>query len=187
LLSIQAPEQQAALLDEKGALMARQAYLLSTGGSRALQAQVDSVLRKVAGKPYFSTIVGQMETPAVAFSPDGARLASASMEPTQVLLWNLTRPGAQPVLLPGYPAHLMIPGTTSANGRLVALAFSPDGKALIAANADGAIGRWDPDDPQAPFVELPTQKGGVGRLPIVRTVAGWRRAARSMMPSACGI
>jgi WD40 repeat protein len=40
-------------------------------------------------------------------------------------------------------------------------AFSPDGKALLAANADGSVGRWDLENPKASFVEWPRQKGGV--------------------------
>ncbi len=144
LLAIQAPGQQSISLDERGALMARQAYLFSAGASRPLQEQVDGVLRQVAGKPNFSAILWPLETNAIAFSRDSAWLASSHSDNYKVLLWDLTRPGAKPLELPGYPAQLMVPGTQFPLGRLVALAFSPDGRTLIAANADGpsADGIW---------------------------------------------
>jgi len=152
LLSIQAPQQQAARLDERGALMARQAYRFSAGGSRSLRAHVDKVLRTVLGKPYFSPILYSDNTSRFAFSPDGSKLASTHLDPDEVLLWDLTRPGTQPVVLSGHP---------TGGGWVFSLVFSPNGKALVAANAKGSIGQWDPDNPQAPFVELATQKGGV--------------------------
>lgn len=152
LLSIQAPKQQAARLDERGALMARQAYRFSAAGSRSLRAHVDNVLRTVVGKPYFSPILYPGTTSRFAFSPDGTKLASTHLDPDEVLLWDLTRPGAQPVVLSGHP---------KGGGWVFSLVFSPNGKALVAANAKGSIGQWDPDNPQAPFVELATQKGGV--------------------------
>jgi len=156
LLLIQAPQQQTTLLDERGALLARQAFRFSTAGSRSLKAQVDSVLRTVVGKPHFSPILRPGNTPSIAFSPDGTKLASAHTEPDEVVLWDLTQPGAQPVVLSGYPRDEM-----GGSGYLFSLAFSPNGKTLVAANADGSIGQWDLDNPQAPFIDLSTQKGGV--------------------------
>jgi len=152
LLLIQAPQQQAAFLDERGALMARQAYRFSATGSQSLKAQVDSVLRTAAGKPHFSTTLGP-HARAVAFSPDGTKLASSHTDPPKVVLWNLTQTGSQPVVLPGYPGNQ--------GEYLSVLAFTPDGKTLLAANPDGAIATWDLDDPRAPLVELSTQMGGV--------------------------
>ncbi|MGH1483908.1 MAG: adenylate/guanylate cyclase domain-containing protein [Geminicoccales bacterium] len=161
LLLIQAPQQQAALLDERGALMARQADRFSATGSRPLKAQVDSVLRTVTGKPYFSTILRPVYTAAVVFSSDGTKLASAHSSPHEVVLWDLAKPGAEPIVLPGFPSHTMLPGTSTVAGYVNALAFSPDGKKLIAAHADGSIAQWHLDNPEMPFVELPTQKSGV--------------------------
>ena len=160
LLSIQAPQQQAAVLDERGALLARQAYRFSSTGSRSLKMQVDSVLRTVTGKPYFSQIVQRDEAESVAFSHDGTTLATSSFATAEVSLWDLANPGAPPVVLPGWPGELAPDGTVG-RSRNFALAFSPNGKSLLAANADGTIGRWDMESPQAPFVELPRQKGGV--------------------------
>ena len=151
LLLIQAPQQQAALNDETGALMARQAFLFAPEGSRSLKAQMASVLRAVVGKPRFSPILNRDNGRALAFSPDGSKLASNTG--FEIELWDLSQQGSQPTVLPGYPG--------STDNWLYGLVFSADGKALIAANADGTIGRWDLDNPQAPFVELPKQKGGV--------------------------
>jgi hypothetical protein len=152
LLLIQAPQQQATLLDERAALMARQAHRFSAAGSRQLKLEVDGVLRTVIGKPHFSPILAPNNTYAVAYSPNGTQLATAHLGPSQIWLWNPTQPGAGPVVLPGY--H----GKDSYN---YALEFSPDGKTLIAANTAGFIGKWDMGNLQTPVVELPQQKGGV--------------------------
>ena len=157
LLLIQAPQQQDVLEDERGALLARQAFQFGTAGSRSLKVQVDSGLRQVVSKPYFSQVVKSRNMVAAAFSPDGTKLASStSSEPREVLLFDLSQPGARPVVLPGYPG--------STDFYLYALAFGPDGKSLIAANSDGAIGRWDVDNPQTPMVEFATQGSGVWSL-----------------------
>jgi len=163
LLLIQARQQQASFLDERGALLARQAYSFTTAGTQPLKAQVDSVLRAVAGEPHFSSILRRGFTTAIAFSPDGTKLASAHAATYEVLLWDLTNSGSQPIVLPDYPSHTTI-GDDEFAGYAFALTFSPDGKTLTAANADGAIGQWDLDNPQAPFVELPVQTGGVWSL-----------------------
>ena len=159
LLLIQAPQQQEALFDERGALMARQAHHFSIAGSQQLKIQVDSILRKVSGKPYFSSILFPKYMGAVAFSADGSKLASTYGDVGKVFLWDLTHPGEQPVTLSGWPGDLA-PNSTPA-GSIFALTFSPDGKTLLAANADGSVGRWDLEQLQAPFVALPRQKGGV--------------------------
>ena len=161
LLSIRAPQQQAARLDELGALMARQAHLFATNGSLRLKAQVDRVLRTAASKPYFSQILRQEISAGVAVSHDGTRLAAASLDQGAVHLWDLTRPGDPPVVLAGgWPGDL-IPGSSAPAAHIFALAFSPDDATLLAANADGTIGRWDLENPEAPFDELPRQAGGV--------------------------
>ncbi len=155
LLLIQSPQQQSTLLDERAALMARQAHRFSAGGSRPLKAQVDSVLRRVVGKLHFSPILEPKHAHAVALSPDGTRLASSHLGPSQIKLWDLTQPGVRPVVLPGHPGK---------GDYLFALAFSPDGKTLIGADAAGFGGKWDLENLQTPGVELPTQKGGVWSL-----------------------
>ncbi len=161
LLLIQTPQQQAIQNDETGALIARQAFRFSATGSKRMKTQVDSALRTAMAKPYFSTILRRSHTTAVAFSPDGTSLASAHNDPGKVLLWDLTQPAAPPVELPNYPGYPMTPGTSTPGVPIYALAFSPNGKTLIAGSTDGAIGRWDLENPQTPYVDLPRQKGGV--------------------------
>ena len=142
--------------------MARQAHQFAATGNRSLQVQIDSVLRTVTGKPYFSPILKQQGgTNGIAFSPDGTLLASSDTEPHVISLWDLTQPGTKPITLPGYPAHQMIPGTTTPAGFVFALAFSPDGETLIAASSDGSVGKWDLAHPQTPFTELNRQESGV--------------------------
>ncbi len=160
LLLVQAPQQQSALFDERGALMALQAYHFGANGNRSLKAQVDSRLRQVIGKAYFSLILRQGSTESVVFNSDGTKLATSSINTGQVLLWDLTKPGARPVVLPGWPGAMTLDGSLAAT-RNFALALSPDGSMLLAANTDGGIAQWDLRNPQVPHVKLPKQKGGV--------------------------
>ncbi|MCB1807550.1 MAG: hypothetical protein KDJ99_21085, partial [Candidatus Competibacteraceae bacterium] len=150
LLLIQAPQQQDILADERGALLARQAYHLSSTGSRQLKVQVDSVLRTVVGKPYFSSILLQNGSDNVTFSPDSTQLV-ATYGGGKVLLWDLTQPGTAPIELSGYSKAVIIEG----------LVYSPDGKTLMIATADGSIGQWDMDNLNMPMIEpLPRHPGG---------------------------
>ena len=154
LLLMEAPQQQATQLDERGALLARQAYLFSIAGDRRLRGQVDGVLRTMTGKPQFSSILDQLFAPAVAFSPDGTRLASMRGAPYHdFAMWDITQPGTPPIVLPdfpGGPSEYPFP-----------LTFSPDGKTLLTADAKGTLGWWQLDAPHMPFTELPKQKGGI--------------------------
>src|SRR5262249_10469752 len=76
---------------------------------------------------------------AVCFSPDGHRLAIGRGDSTQV--WNLNGPAEPPITLG------MVPG-----GYTNEIAFSPDGKRLVAGNArvirrTGGPLVWDLDRP----------------------------------------
>jgi WD40 repeat protein len=66
---------------------------------------------------------------AVAFSPDGTRLASGGRDQT-VRLWNVDRREPLPVVC-RHPAAV------------VAVSFAPDGRTLVSASEDGVIRLWD--------------------------------------------
>jgi WD40 repeat protein/type II secretory pathway predicted ATPase ExeA len=77
---------------------------------------------------------------AVAFSPDGHTLASASADKT-VRLWNVTDP-TQPTPL-GQPL-------TGHTDQVTAVAFSRDGHTLASASADKTVRLWNVTDPTQP-------------------------------------
>ena len=88
---------------------------------------------------------------SVAFSPDGKRLASSSVDGRTVKVWD-AQTGQELLSCKGH------------NGQINSVAFSPDGKRLASAGWDRMVHVWDAQTGQ----ELLTYKGHSG---MIRSVA----------------
>ncbi len=164
LALIQAQQQQAFNLDERSVLLARQGYLYSEHGSRTLQEQVDSVLRQVNSKAFFSVqLLNTGSVYSLALSPDGSQLATSHIISGEVLLWDLTTRGSEPQLLPGWPTNELTEDGLPI-GAVFSKVFSPDGRYLIAGNEDGALYQWDLNKKDASPVDLGQLNAGIATL-----------------------
>src|SRR5262249_3122675 len=76
---------------------------------------------------------------SVAFSPDGKQLATASPDRT-VKVWD-AETGKELRTLQAYTDTI---GKVLYNAEVGSVAYSPDGKRLASASADGIVRLWDP-------------------------------------------
>jgi WD domain, G-beta repeat len=117
--------------DDRGALLAHQAYLFHQRSQGHVLDQIDDALRTILSVPHFSHILQGHENGVefVAFSPDGQTLASGSVDNT-IRLWDLRQPAAVPTVLRGHENWVS------------SVAFSPDGQTLASGSGDRTSRIW---------------------------------------------
>lgn len=94
-----------------------------------------SLLSAVQTSQEINRLQGRDLVSAVAFSPDGQRMASGGRDGT-VQLWNVWTGNPMGELLQGHE-------TWMPNDWVTTFAFSPDGKYIVSGGLDWTIRRWD--------------------------------------------
>jgi WD40 repeat protein len=109
--------------------------------SRALDPVAMSVLQEIrAIDPAVTIMTGHTSAVRyVAYSPDGSRILTASLDGT-ARIWD-ARTGVQLHLL---NVHPHVPGTPAYYDIVKTAVYSPDGTRILTADAGGVIREWDP-------------------------------------------
>ena len=109
--------------------ISRDGKLLAAGGGRPAQSG-EIQIRDLASRTLVKTLLGHSDAVfALAFSPDGSRLASSSYDRV-AKLWDVAT-GKE---LRTFQEH---------NGPVYSVVFTPDGMRLVSASGDGTVKVWD--------------------------------------------
>jgi WD40 repeat protein len=135
--------------DELAALLARQAYLIHARTPDQPRYLVEEALQQAARlNPWSRTLSGHEGiVSSVAFSPDGNRLVTGSLDRT-ARVWDLNDPNAPPLVLAGH--------ANSVND----VAFSPDGTRVVSGAHDQKVRVWDLRTPRAPLLSTTSPRPG---------------------------
>ena len=127
--------------DELTVLLSLEAVWLNSRYRAPFTVQADEGLRQALSQPFFSTVLSGHEywVRAVAYSPDGQQLATASFG--EVRLWNLRDLSAEPIVL------------SSPNRSITAVAYSLDGQQL-ATGSSREVRLWNLRDLSAEPIAL---------------------------------
>jgi WD40 repeat protein len=105
--------------------------LLATGGAEVVLWDLSDPARP---ESFGGVVTSTGATTAITLSPDGRTLAVAD-ETNTVQLWNVEDPER--------PRRMAQPLAGHDQGRVMSLAFSPDGRTLVSGGVDGKAVRWD--------------------------------------------
>jgi WD40 repeat protein len=134
--------------DDLAALLSRQAYLFDEAGEA--RADTGAALQATVGSPYFSRLIdtGHAWVSSVAFSPDGARLATAGGDrgDSTVSIWSLAGDSREPEVRLVDPAIATSRGDVAGyahHSGVTAVTFDPGGDRVISSGGDGFVKLWD--------------------------------------------
>ena len=147
-LSAQARLQRDLDQDERGALLAVEAYAASMRNGGMQGGVAAAALRDTVDVPYFSRLLDadQDTLYSLAFSRNGEMLAAGSYDGT-VQLWDMVSSPPSPIGKP-FPA-------TNGNELVETLEFSPSGRVLITGGYAGDLKWWDLGDLEIPSGDQP--------------------------------
>jgi WD40 repeat protein len=147
-LAAQAPRQQIQTRDERGILLARQAYLFAQKGEVQVFDEVDSGLRESLSVPYLRHTLDSRggSVLSLAFSPNGKKLAVGEIDDLKV--WDFGQ---------SVPSSVSLHQGTD----IKAVAYAASGQILASGDEEGTVRLWDVDKPDIVPVVLTGHDGEV--------------------------